>query len=129
MNITETIATQIRYHEAELERLRIALDVINGLPLPQEKKQPMLTIRKPIAIGSSSRSKPRKELRDKIRAALSGGKVAKSEDIMRAIYSNSPTLKERKSVWNAISDMYRKEELSRVQMGHYTLREKAHEDA
>jgi hypothetical protein len=129
-DIIRKIQVQIDYHEAELHRLRSALDVFaefDGKPMP--KAEPMFTVQKigggaVTPAAATQERKPRvavdggASLADQIKAILSHGKPMKKADIEAQMNFGN---RAKKNASNPIANLKAKGEIAAVSGGRYVL--------
>jgi len=124
MNMIEKIRAEIDQHLSEIERLQIALAVVEKLEsAPAPKAGPMFTVQK---IGgttaprkeSAAASKDGPSLSSQIIKLLEGGKALKAEQISKRLNYGS---RAKKSASNPLNQLKKKGEIISVGGGKYAL--------
>jgi hypothetical protein len=120
MDIAEKIRAEIQLHEAELDRLRTALGVIEQYSGKPVKAAPMITIRKQNT-GAPSEDAEASELplTAQILKMLEGGKALKVHDISKRLDYGNRT---KTSASNPINSLKKRGAIISVGNGKYALK-------
>lgn len=132
-DILRQIDDQILDTEIKLEKLRHAREVVAALDNVPIKPKPLITVKriaaKPVPSKLAPDGKLSKVLKARFLEEFKRDRTALDIGMLiERVFSYEPSVKERKGVWNALSQMVKAGQITRISTGFYRIKVQ-HEEA